>query len=439
MFKRLAVAALMLLGCLMTPARAQTVEEVVARFVAATGGAEKWRSVQSFAVVSRSAAFSFDLYWKKPNRIRIEVPIEGPEGGIDIRSFDGTTGWRLSPLEGAEKPRFMSGAEILDLQEMGDAQRELVDYKTKGHRVELIGKEAVGDSPAYKLKLTKPSGAVVYIFIDAKSFLELKRVINARSPEGEDREIVTAVGDYRPVGGLLLPHRVGSATREYRVNIPMDEGGFKMPGKNDEVQDSTGQAETQADDLTERVRTPERRAALLKENPEADVNKDGTLTLEEAWAFLKKDKAARKLLPVGAAAPEWTLTDSRSKHHCLSDYRGKVVVMDFWAVWCIPCHRAMPWLEKIHVALSKRGVVVMGISTGERGGDPVQLMKDRGYTYSLMLHGETISEAYAVVGLPTIYVVGIDGRIIYSGFGSNPALEAHRRAIIETYLKQQGM
>src|SRR5205823_11636012 len=68
-------------------------------------------------------------------------------------------------------------------------------------------------------------------------------------------------------------------------------------------------------------------------------------------------------LPVGTAAPEWVLKDPNDRSHRLSDYKGKVVLMDFWAVWCIPCHRAMPWLEKVHADLSKRGVVVVGIST----------------------------------------------------------------------------
>lgn len=201
---------------------------------------------------------------------------------------------------------------------------------------------------------------------------------------------------------------------------------------------TVSKTEKKAGDLTERVRDPERRAELLKANPEADVNKDGMLTLEEAWAFLKKEKAARQLLPVGAAAPDWTLKDSRAKPHRLSDYRGKIVVMDFWAVWCIPCHLAMPGLQKLHNDLSRRGVAVLGISTNEHGGDQVQLMKDRGYTYKLLLNGETISEAYGVVGMPTIYVLGADGRIIHSGFGANKTAEQRRRTFIEGYLTEHG-
>jgi outer membrane lipoprotein-sorting protein len=227
------MAAFVLLGIFIAPGQAQTADEIVNKYVAATGGVEKWKSLESFAVVSRSEGWSFDLYWKKPNRIRIEVAIQSPAPGLDIRSFDGTTGWRLSPMEGSETARFMSGAEILDLQEEGDWFRELIDYKTKGHRVELVGKENADGNPAYHLKLTKPSGTVVHIFLDAKTFLEVKRVRHVRSPLGQDEqvEIVTVIGDYRSVGGLMLPHRVGDAVREYRVNIPMDDAGFQDAGQ----------------------------------------------------------------------------------------------------------------------------------------------------------------------------------------------------------------
>jgi peroxiredoxin/outer membrane lipoprotein-sorting protein len=438
MVQRIFMAAFVLLGIFIGLGQAQTADEIVNKYVAATGGLEKWKSLESFAVVSRSEAWSYDLYWKKPNLIRIEVAIKYPGPGLDIRSFDGTTGWRSSPLEGSEAARLMSGSEIRDLQETGDAFRELIDYKTKGHRLELVGKEPLDGNPAYQLKLTKPSGDVVQIFLDAKTFLEVKRVRHGRTPDGQEHDVVIAIGDYRAVGGLLLPHRIGNAVLEYQVNIPMDIAGFKMPGKSDEGQSQVHDPEKKDSDLTERVRTPERRAELLKANPEADVNKDGTLSLEEAWAFLKKDKAARQLLPVGTLAPDWTLKDPGAKLHRLSDYRGKVVVLDFWAVWCIPCHRAMPALQKLHNDLARRGLVVVGISTDEHGGDPVQLMKDRGYTYELLLNGETISEAYGVAGMPTIYVIGVDGRIIHSGFGANEIAEQRRRTFIEGYLTEQG-
>jgi hypothetical protein len=261
MFQRVFMAAFVLFGIFIAPGQAQTADEIVNKYVAATGGAEKWKSLQSFAVVSRSKGWSSDLYWKKPNLIRMEDAIQypGQPAFLDIRSFDGTTGWRINPAEGSEAARFMSAAEILDLQETGDWLRELIDYKSKGHRVELVGKEIADGNPAYHLKLTKPSGAVVHVFLDAKTFLEVKRVRHVRSPLGQDEQvqIVTVIGDYRSVGGLMLPHRVGDAVHEYRVNIPMDDAGFKMPGKNTEEQNAGDRTQEKAGALSGEPRNPE--------------------------------------------------------------------------------------------------------------------------------------------------------------------------------------
>jgi peroxiredoxin len=417
--------------------KAQTIDEILSKHTAATGGLEKWKSLQSFVIISRSESFSFNHYWKKPNRIRVDVPIGPPIESVDVRAFDGVTGWRINPLEGSEEPRTMSAREIGDLQEESDWLRELIDYKNKGHRVELAGKESVEGNLAYKLKLVKSSGVALLIFINSKTFLEVKRTRQVRTPWGADVEQIIQVGDYRSVGGLMLPHRVGDALREYEVNQPIDDAVFKMPQKNQE-QNLGKKNEGRVDDLAKQFGDPKKRAQFLQTNPESDLNKDGTLTLEEAWAYSKKDKVARLLLPVGSVAPDWTLKDAKGQLRKLSDYRGKVLVMDFWAVWCIPCHRAMPGLQRLHKDLSKRGVIILGISTGEHGGDPVQVMEDRGYTYELLLNGEAIAENYRVVGLPTIYVIGPDGRIIHAGFGANPIAEEGRRTFIENFLTQWG-
>ena len=326
-------------------------------------------------------------------------------------------------MEGSLEPRHLSATEIADLRLEVDSFTELIDYRAKGHKVELVGRETADGAPAYRLRLTKTNGEVADLFLDARTFLEVKRVRRAKTPWGEDQEIVQVLKEYRAVGGLLLPHRIGDFQIEYHVNEPLDDAGFTMPGKKSEEKEADKQ----------------NRAPLSPGRPEGERNSDGTKSAEEALAFTKVESSNRRLLAVGAAAPDWTLKDAQGRPHRLSDYRGKVVVMDFWAVWCIPCHRAMPALQKLHDELSGRGVVVLGISTFEKGGDPARLMKDRRYTYGLLLEGESIAEAYGVVGLPTIYVVGVDGRIIHAGGGANEVAEQRRRTFIEEYLKARGM
>lgn len=98
------------------------------------------------------------------------------------------------------------------------------------------------------------------------------------------------------------------------------------------------------------------------------------------------------LLALGGPAPDWKLIDPVGRVHSLSDYRGKVVVLDFWATWCGPCIRAMPGLQKIHQQYLDRGVVVFGINTWEESNS-VEFMKRSGYNYALLLKGEEAAAA----------------------------------------------
>lgn len=140
------------------------------------------------------------------------------------------------------------------------------------------------------------------------------------------------------------------------------------------------------------------------------------------------------LLVVGDPAPDWTLRDSEGRAHSLSEYRGRVVVLDFWATWCAPCSKVMPRMEKLHRKYREQGVVVFGVSSFETG-DPAAMMKKKNCTYGLLLKGEEIAPAYGVETLPVVCVVGADGRVVYSHAGAD---HKNLDAVIEKQLKGQG-
>ena len=128
---------------------------------------------------------------------------------------------------------------------------------------------------------------------------------------------------------------------------------------------------------------------------------------------------------VGQAAPEWTLTDAAGKEHKLADYKGKVVVMDFWATWCGPCRAAMPGVQAIHEKYKARGVSVFGLDCWESGDAPAY-MKQQKFTYGLLMKADEVAGKYGVSGIPTICVVGPDGKVLYiqTGFEGEEAVEA---------------
>lgn len=122
-------------------------------------------------------------------------------------------------------------------------------------------------------------------------------------------------------------------------------------------------------------------------------------------------------LAEGISAPNWNLANLEGVQFSLSDQKGKVVIMDFWATWCGPCIEAMPKLQELYERYHDRGLAVFGISTWE-AGDPAQFINEKGYTYNFLVEGDTVAKEYNVKGLPTLYVIGPDGKILMGEVGS---------------------
>jgi len=129
--------------------------------------------------------------------------------------------------------------------------------------------------------------------------------------------------------------------------------------------------------------------------------------------------AEQKSAAVQKNAPNFTLKDSDGKTVSLSDYKGKVVLLNFWATWCGPCKVEIPWFVEFEQKYKDRGFAVLGVSMDEEGWDVVKpyLQKNR-MNYRIMVGDDKIAEAYGgVESLPTTFVVDKDGRIVKQHVG----------------------
>lgn len=79
------------------------------------------------------------------------------------------------------------------------------------------------------------------------------------------------------------------------------------------------------------------------------------------------------LLPVDSLAPEWKLSDSANREHASAQYRGKILLLDFWATWCGPCLQTMPVLQKLHDKFKSRGVAILGVNVWEESNSAAYL------------------------------------------------------------------
>ena len=137
-------------------------------------------------------------------------------------------------------------------------------------------------------------------------------------------------------------------------------------------------------------------------------------------------------------APPLTLEDIDGRVHRLSDSRGKVIVVNFWATWCPPCVAEMPAIQRMYDALGDEGVRVLAVNAGESAQDIRSFVKDfePALTFPLLRDpkGDTF-EQWRVLGLPHTFIVDRSGRLAYTAAGArqmdSPHIMERLRALLE--------
>jgi outer membrane lipoprotein-sorting protein len=204
-------------------ASAQTADEIVNKALAARGGVEKIKAVQSERVTGRISftgglAGTFVLELKRPRKMRLEIAVGAQKA---IRVYDGkSAGWMINPFAENKDVQPMPEEELKSISEESDFDGPLVDYKTKGNQIELVGKEEFDDKPVYRLKLTNKNGDVRFYFFDAASFVLVKWE-GIRRIEDKEFPWESLFSDYRDVQGLKYPFQIeqGSPGTEIKQNL----------------------------------------------------------------------------------------------------------------------------------------------------------------------------------------------------------------------------
>ena len=121
----------------------------------------------------------------------------------------------------------------------------------------------------------------------------------------------------------------------------------------------------------------------------------------------------------------------------IAEYRGSVIILNFWASWCLECRPELPVLERLQREFSSRGLVVIGVNTRETKEAAGRYAKELGLTFPLLLDRDgKINALYGVVGLPTTFVIGRDGRAIGFAVGPREWESASARALIAALLAE---
>jgi len=202
------ILAAALLFAMSASAADLTVDQILAKNAEAKGGIDKLRALKSVRFTGKMSLGGgmeapLVMTKKRPENMRLEFTVQGLTG---VQAFNGTTGWMVMPFMGKKDPEELPAEMLKDVKEQADFDGPYIDYAKKGYAIELVGKEDIEGTPAYKLKMTK-DGNETLVWIDADSFLDIK-TSGKRKIQGQEIESETTIGNYQEFGGLLFPTQI---------------------------------------------------------------------------------------------------------------------------------------------------------------------------------------------------------------------------------------
>jgi peroxiredoxin len=161
---------------------------------------------------------------------------------------------------------------------------------------------------------------------------------------------------------------------------------------------------------------------------EAQVSAEAEKALEEARIRVLKNRQD----PINITLP--LLGGGNAS---LSSYKGKIVILNFWATWCPPCRNEMPSMETLYQRFKNQGLEILAVDLGEERNQVQKFIKDNRYTFPVLLDSEgKVSGQYGISSIPTTYILDRDGKIIGRIVGSirwdNPKVIAAFEALLKS-------
>ena len=135
--------------------------------------------------------------------------------------------------------------------------------------------------------------------------------------------------------------------------------------------------------------------------------------------------------------PDFTLPDSAGKIRSLKDFRGKLVFLNFWATWCVPCREEMPAIERLYQEFKDRGLVVLAVNMKDIKKDALSFMKELKLTFPVLFDPDgEVGVLYGAWGLPATYLIGPKGTGLARAWGPAKWDGPGAKMLIQTLLDE---
>lgn len=215
-------------------------DTILSRYYKAIGMAtiRDWKTIiMKGKTTAQGMELPITIYMKRPGKIRVEVEVQGNKM---LQVSDGQSGWSVIPWSGTMDPQDMTPDELKAMKQQADFEGSLYNWKEKGHKLELRGKEDMDGTQVYNLKATLANGNVEIYYFDAESFVPIK-VSSVMKIQGNETENESLPSNYKAVNGAMMPFAIENKYKgqtvssvvidTYEVNKDVDDNLFIKPAK----------------------------------------------------------------------------------------------------------------------------------------------------------------------------------------------------------------
>ena len=248
--KRKLIFTLMTMICAFIT-QAQTADEIIAKYFENTGGLDKWKALQGFKMTAKvnqqGMEFPLEIVVMKDGRQMTKLTIQGKE--IKQEVYDGITLWGHNFMNMKAEKSDAEATENFKL-DIGEFPDPFLDYKARGLKVELLGKEKVEGTETFKIKLTKKpikvdgkqTENVVFYYFDAENFVPLMSESEIKSGEQKGKIRQSKMSDYQEIDGLMMPFSLAQGIKDLgsqpltitkiELNPKVEASAFTFPAGN---------------------------------------------------------------------------------------------------------------------------------------------------------------------------------------------------------------
>ncbi len=216
----------------------QSIDEILQKHFEAVGQKkllEKGQFVAKGKVIRGQMEIPYTSYHKKPMKFKSVATFQGME---IIQAFDGEKGWSINPFTGSTKPEPLTDEQNEKMKIQADFGGLFHNYKEKGYKVTLLGKETMDDVDVYVIELLRPNGDDIKVYMDAENYVILKTKFKTKV-QGVEQEFETYLSNYKSVDGIVDPFDIETKFKgntvshividsiDYNVDLP--DSIFEMP------------------------------------------------------------------------------------------------------------------------------------------------------------------------------------------------------------------